>query len=396
MTIRASIQQLKMTTKHKKTKNIIFVGIKYIIILYTGIFIGLNFSYFNTNKQQIDGESNNELLLQQQQQQQQQQQKEVGQGKVKQPYNDNTIMETTVENNNHENNGFKTVHVYYGPKDAIEYLHSSSSLLKQNYKAGSQVDQDLIISTLITQYYTIMNKESSNNNSNNNNNNDNINKHRPFFIDLAANDAIQLSNTLTLEKQGWDGLCIEPNPIYWYRLSHRKCTIVASFVGSKDLEQVDVSLNNEEYGGIIKDGMDNIPSKRGKNEKRYTIKFQTLLQEFNVPKIIDYLSLDVEGAEYIIMQYFPFSGYKINFITIERPRPNLQSLLQENGYVFVIMIVYWGETLWVHESILKDISIKDIQDIVLKTSNYPKQIPSDGVMTYSIDTGHYGRKKTHH
>ena len=87
MTIRASIQQLKMTTKHKKTKNIIFVGIKYIIILYTGIFIGLNFSYFNTNKQQIDGEINNELLLQQQQQQQQQQQKEVGQGKVKQSYN---------------------------------------------------------------------------------------------------------------------------------------------------------------------------------------------------------------------------------------------------------------------------------------------------------------------
>ena len=62
------------------------------------------------------------------------------------------------------------------------------------------MNQDLIISTLITQYYNIINKESNNNNINNNNNNDNINRHRPSFIDLTANDTMQLSNTLTLEK----------------------------------------------------------------------------------------------------------------------------------------------------------------------------------------------------
>lgn len=33
-----------------------------------------------------------------------------------------------------------------------------------------------------------------------------------YFIDLAANDAKVLSNTLLLERHGWNGLCVEPNP----------------------------------------------------------------------------------------------------------------------------------------------------------------------------------------
>jgi len=33
-----------------------------------------------------------------------------------------------------------------------------------------------------------------------------------YFVDLAANDAKEFSNTLALEKAGWNGLCIEPNP----------------------------------------------------------------------------------------------------------------------------------------------------------------------------------------
>lgn len=36
-----------------------------------------------------------------------------------------------------------------------------------------------------------------------------------FFVELAANDAVFLSNSLTLEQEfGWAGLCIEANPHY--------------------------------------------------------------------------------------------------------------------------------------------------------------------------------------
>jgi len=34
-----------------------------------------------------------------------------------------------------------------------------------------------------------------------------------FFVDLAACNARFISNTYLLEQKGWEGLCIEPNPL---------------------------------------------------------------------------------------------------------------------------------------------------------------------------------------
>jgi hypothetical protein len=237
---------------------------------------------------------------------------------------------------NNPGRGFHPVHIYYGPVDAIKNLKTSK------FDAGSQVDQDKIILALLQSTPS------------------------PYFIDLAANDALELSNTLQLEANGWRGLCIEPNPIYWFRLAHRKCDIVGAFVGEYDLQLVDVSLDNKQLGGIIGNDMDN---KRRKSkpspEKRYTVSLLTVFKAFNVPKTIDYMSLDIEGAEKLVMDYFPFDEYIIKFLTIERPKPELQALLKSHGYKFVQLLIYWGETLWVHESV--QMSREDIQAIVAKT-----------------------------
>ena len=59
------------------------------------------------------------------------------------------------------------------------------------------------------------------------------------------------------------------------------------------------------------------------------------MDEFNAPETIDYLSLDVEGAETRILRGFPFHKYKFLAMTIERPTVELNELLFKNGYVFV-------------------------------------------------------------
>jgi hypothetical protein len=189
-----------------------------------------------------------------------------------------------------------------------------------------------------------------------------------YFVDLAANDAISLSNTYKLEQLGWDGLCIEPNPMYWYRLSHRKCAVAGAFVGGKtDMQQVDVSLSNDVFGGIIGDGFDNKEDDEKKKETRFTVSIKSLFQKFNVPKRIDYFSLGVEGAEELIMKGFPFDDYTAYFMTIERPKPGLRKLLKDHDYHFVMQLVSWGETLWVHGNILKDLSLKDVKKNALET-----------------------------
>jgi hypothetical protein len=173
-----------------------------------------------------------------------------------------------------------------------------------------------------------------------------------YFIDLAANDASDLSNTLALERHGWNGLCVEPNPIYWYGLSHRKCTVVGALVGGS-VEKVKVKFRGV-YGGIVGKLDDKLANRKNEPEApeewRYTAPLADVLTRFKVPKSIDYLSLDVEGAEMLIMKEFPFDQYTIKVMTVERPGKDLKALLERKGYIFLKDLAWWGETLWAHKS----------------------------------------------
>ena len=72
----------------------------------------------------------------------------------------------------------------------------------------------------------------------------------------------------------------------------------------------------------------------------------------NAPKHIDYLSLDIEGAEGLALhENFPFHKYQFSIITIERPKFDLWQRLLTHGYLFHANISNFGETLWYHKSI---------------------------------------------
>lgn len=143
-------------------------------------------------------------------------------------------------------------------------------------------------------------------------------KRNGYFVDLAANDAVWASNTFSLEQNfDWNGICIEANNYYWFRLGSRKCQVVGTIVGGKDGDSVTVALGQGKahgpYGGIVGDQFDNkqrktstkTVSEEGGPEKRYTLSLETILKTFDAPKVIDYLSLDVEGAESFILTDFP-------------------------------------------------------------------------------------------
>lgn len=193
-----------------------------------------------------------------------------------------------------------------------------------------------------------------------------------YFVDLAANDATYLSNTYTLETfYLWKGLCIEANPRYWHGLASRpKCQVVGAVVGHTTMEKVDFTYNASGtgihegglYGGIVHEDFDNTESSNKDGyvtEPRYTITLSDLFQRYNVPAVIDYLSLDVEGAESYIMKSFPFDRYKIKLMTVERPKNDLRELLKEAGYVLLTdTISNFGETIYCHKSVLSRLDFK--------------------------------------
>jgi hypothetical protein len=174
-----------------------------------------------------------------------------------------------------------------------------------------------------------------------------------YFLDLAANDAAKWTNTLALERHGWKGLCFEPNPGYWYGLAHRECTVVGALVGGTHQQKVQVKFRGV-FGGMV-GKLDERLANRKKEpdaplEDRYTTPIRQVLSQFQAPHVIDYLSLDVEGMEYMIMEDFPFDEYTIRLLTIERPSQPLKKLMEDNGYLFLKQLAWWGETLWAHES----------------------------------------------
>ena len=108
---------------------------------------------------------------------------------------------------------------------------------------------------------------------------------------------------------------IEPNPMYWYNLTRHRpnCQLVGAVVGQERMEQVYFKYSEQDHGGIAGDGFDNGPRHQKSSTMEYTVPLQEIFQKLQVPNVIDYLSLDVEGAEYFIMKAFPVSHNGFRF-----------------------------------------------------------------------------------
>jgi FkbM family methyltransferase len=163
------------------------------------------------------------------------------------------------------------------------------------------------------------------------------------FIDIGAADGLYLSNTYVLEKRyGWKGICVEPaNKIDDLR-RNRKCIIEDSCIYSKSGEFVEFQIDKEISG--IKRYFDGAHERKGKIIKIKTISSKDLLKKYNVPKVIDYLSIDTEGSEYEILKNFPFKDYEVKLITVEHNaysgkkedisrRNKIFNLLTKNGFI---------------------------------------------------------------
>lgn len=150
------------------------------------------------------------------------------------------------------------------------------------------------------------------------------------------------------------------------------------------MEKVKFRLSRDELGGIVGQQFDNKGSaikRRDANNtdtEYYTVGLGEILNVAGAPTIINYLSLDVEGAEFYVMQSFPWDKYQIQVLTIERPKPELQKLLIARGYRGLALLATFGETLWVHESMLEKLDVT-----ALKHFQLPQRDPS---MHYTVES----------
>ena len=122
-----------------------------------------------------------------------------------------------------------------------------------------------------------------------------------YYLDIGAYDGIESSNTFALEQAGWEGLCVEPNKEAFDKLVRNRSS-------------VNVNVAAHFYNGDTQfDGMRT--GAVGETVQCRTLK--DILQVKHAPAIIDYLSIDVEGAEMAVLKGMDFDKYHVRMITIE-------------------------------------------------------------------------------
>lgn len=179
-------------------------------------------------------------------------------------------------------------------------------------------------------------------------------KNKGFFIDIGAADGIIHSNTNLLEKKyQWNGICIEANPFLIPMLtSNRSCMCVHALLHSSENEIKDFYCANEI--SFIDNKNRPLTIEQTKNYvqnngyqfhaiKMKTSKINKILETYNCPYVVDYISCDTEGTELDILKEFPFDEYHVNVITVEHNAPHignkyqkeLRSFLEDNEFRYI-------------------------------------------------------------
>lgn len=182
-----------------------------------------------------------------------------------------------------------------------------------------------------------------------------------FYIDIGAYDGELLSNTHAMDMDlSWKGLCIDAilNPL---RFARRSCAQVQAVVYNVTGEEV-VFRHFEEFnsnahaqiqlnGAPALAGLDDRVGPQGslgkdatlgtwKHLVRTTTTMTNLLENVRmaIPRIIDFISIDVEGVVLQVLEGFPFERFCVRVWTLEVEGPdvwNITRLLYPHGYAMV-------------------------------------------------------------
>ena len=167
-----------------------------------------------------------------------------------------------------------------------------------------------------------------------------------YFVEFGATNGFQLSNTFFLEMyKNWGGLLCEPAKIWHQELrSLRKCSVDLRCVYSRSDEHLLFTQADDPELGTLTQfrDVDNHSRSRisGESYLVETISLNDLLDFHRAPSFIDFMSIDVEGSEFEILQSLDSERFAFGVITVEHnftpSRESIYDLLTNLGYVRVL------------------------------------------------------------
>ena len=166
-----------------------------------------------------------------------------------------------------------------------------------------------------------------------------------FFLDIGAHDGRTYSNSYVFERLGWRGACVEPLPdVFELLRRNRRCDCYrAALAASGAPDAVFIhALGVDTLSGLESEmaaGHEDWIVREGGSPERIRVKtltFSDLMGYYPDLRTVDFLSLDVEGAEMSILRSIDFDTYDFGLITVEcveeREGEDLRGFMAEKGY----------------------------------------------------------------
>jgi FkbM family methyltransferase len=205
-----------------------------------------------------------------------------------------------------------------------------------------------------------------------------------FFIDVGAFDGILGSNTSYFEKHlQWKGIAFEPNPSAFEVLrATRSCRLIQGCAYHQDGQVPFLALSEREqregtklrpprsllsmvfdssHGGAMLSGIpghmdqlqwvERIRKPMKLNQILATVpchRIDTVLNDCGV-KIVDYLSIDTEGAELEVLRGIDFESVQVNIIGVEHTHTfsEVYDLLTTSGFEYQGLLFF--DEIFVHK-----------------------------------------------
>lgn len=169
-----------------------------------------------------------------------------------------------------------------------------------------------------------------------------------FFVELGALDGLRHSNIKLFEDLGWAGICIEPHPTLFKALAkNRRCACLEVLVTSQPLGTAEflaidpagpvglsgrVACYDARHLERVKRECSTANAAASNVAVRCT-RLSSVLSAQNVQHV-DFLSLDVEGAELDVLKSVDWDATSFSVLLIENnySDTSVERFLEANGY----------------------------------------------------------------
>ena len=142
------------------------------------------------------------------------------------------------------------------------------------------------------------------------------------FVEFGARDGWRESNTYFFEKSlGWRGLLLEADPRQVMQLhANRKASVIVEGAVCPRGSPSNVTILSSRIGGFSGFASTFEKSRMRTVTKRYTVpchSLETLLRQHHMHRV-DYMTIDTEGSEALIINDFPWRQFDVRVVQVEQ------------------------------------------------------------------------------